>query len=167
MRSGGLDDDVQPPAGPGAATSEPTSERPQPSAARRLAAQRQRAREEVIRGRIQAMRTGIYARVANLPDVALEVERQLALRPALDQLRDLRLVESFAMASVQLRRAHEAIETQGLTEHLGAFLGKHGPLVERLERSLHEREQERQASSRKAGSTGLAAFAPPVRGQTR
>lgn len=135
----------------------PNAKGGRPSATRAASARRVRHVQEARRGRPQAMAHGIYARVANLPDVATEVALQLALRPGLDPLRDLRLVEDFAMASVQLRRGHEAIETEGLTEHLGSFIGRQGPLVERMERSLEERERERVAG-KAAGADPLARY---------
>jgi hypothetical protein len=135
----------------------PNAQGGRPSATRSASARRVRLVQEARRGRVQAMHHGIYARVANLPDVATEVALQMALRPGLDPLRDLRLVEDYAMASVQLRRAHEAIEAQGLTEHLGSFISRQGPLVERGERQLHDRERERLAG-KAAGADPLARY---------
>lgn len=90
--------------------------------------------------------------------VAVEVALTYAARPGLDPIRDRRLVEHYALASIQLRRAHLMIESEGITEHLGAFISKTGPLVERLEADLEERERLRRAEAARSAPDPLARY---------
>lgn len=129
-----------------------------PSLTRSASLSRARRREELGRGNANALRHGIFAVVANLPDVATEVELQFTARPGLDRIRDRRLVEAFALAAVQHRRAIEAMATAGLTEHLTAYEARLAPLVERLERTIHERERERLSALEALGAGGLARY---------
>ena len=114
---------------------------PRPSATRGASLSRANHVRELGKGRASALRHGLFAIVANLPEVTTEVALQYAARPGLDPIRDRRLVEQFDLASIHLRVAAIAIQAQGLTEHLGAFISKQATLVERLERTVDERDR--------------------------
>ena len=129
------------------------------SPARSLAASRGRRRWEVLRGNQNAMRHGIMAVVANQVDSATEVDLTYATHPDLDDLADLRLVETYALASVQYRRAIAAIDAQGMTPTLTSYSSRLAALVERLERAVHDRERERQAQLRIGKVVDLSKYA--------
>lgn len=124
--------------GPRRRRKEPAGPRP----GRRSASASRRV-QELLRGNINALRHGRFAVVALLPEVDVEVALTYAARPDLDPIRDRRLVEQFALAGIHLRIAAIDIHEHGLTEHLGAFVSRQAPLVERLERTLVERERQR------------------------
>lgn len=119
-----------------------------PSRGRRLPAQSARRRvEELLRGNTRALRHGVQAQVLNRPDVMVEVALIFAARPALDPIRDARLVEQLATVTVQRARCLEALgdrladlDRQQLST-LTSYDGRLSPLQERLERAVHEREQ--------------------------
>jgi len=142
-----------PPASP-AAPARPVSK------ARSLAASRSRRRWEAARGNSNAMRHGIFALVANERDAATEVALIYAARPSLDGIADLRLVESYALAATQYRRALAAIDRDGLTSILTSYATRLAALVERLERACHDRERERQAAMRRGPIIDLSKYAP-------
>ena len=74
-----------------------------------------------------------------------------AARPGLDPIADRRLVELLATSTVQRSRALLAMRgTEGLTGVLTSYDARLAPLVERLERQVHQREQERVPLARKA-----------------
>jgi len=122
------------------------------SPARSLASHRSRRRWEVQRGNQNSMRHGIFAIVANEVDTATEIALTFAACPSLDGIADLRLVESYALAAVQYRRALAAIDTDGLTSILTSYATRLAALTERLERAVHDRERERQAAMRRGAS---------------
>jgi hypothetical protein len=137
----------------------PGRKRPRPSATRSASLSRARRVGELRRGNANALRHGLFAEVAHLPMVAAEVALQYVAHPGLDPIRDLRLVEHYALASIQLRRAHLEVERVGLTEHLGSFLGRQGTLVERLERMVDERERRNLAErARSVGDDRLGRY---------
>ena len=117
-----------------------------------------RRRKELLAGNHLALRHGIFAVVANLPDVEVEVELAYAARPGLDLIRDRRLVEAFALAIVQHRRVIVAMDDGGLTEHLTAYEARLAPLVERLERTVHERELQRLADRAQGAGDPFARY---------
>ena len=119
---------------------------------RSLSAARSRRCWGAARGNQNSMRHGIMAVVANAPDTATEVALTYATHPGLEDLADLRLVETYALASVQYRRAIAAIDAQGMTPVLTAYSSRLAALVERLERAVHEREKERIAGMRRGDS---------------
>lgn len=114
--------------------------------------------QELGRGNVNALRHGRFAVVSLLPEVDVEVALQYAARPGLDPIRDRRLVEGFALASLHLRIAAIEIQGQSLTEHLGAFISKQAPLVERLERTVDERERRRLAERAQGATDPLARY---------
>jgi hypothetical protein len=119
---------------------------------RSVASSRQRRRSEVLRGNARAFSHGIMAIVNNSADTATEVALTFASHPDLDGIADLRLVETYALASVQYRRAIAAIDAQGITPVLTAYSSRLAALVERLERAVHDREKERIAQMRRGES---------------
>lgn len=108
---------------------------------RRPGASRARRVEELNKGNRNAWRHGIAATVAALPDMQTEVALIFASHPALDPIRDTRLVEHLAMITVRARRLHLELDAQGPTPVLTSYSARLDPLLERLERSVHEREQ--------------------------
>ena len=110
---------------------------------RRPGASRVRRVQELQRGNVSALRHGVFAVVANQPDVACEVALIFAARPSLDQIRDARLVELLASVNVQRQRAIAAMERGGMTQQLTSYDSRLAALVERLERAVHERARER------------------------
>lgn len=129
------------------------------SAARSLSAKRSRLRAELARGNVRALRHGVLARVNAAPDVALEVEAILALHPGLEQLRDRRLVEQLAWATISCARCLEAIARDGMTPTLTSYHARFAMLAERLERAVHDRELER-VSARNVGRDPFAEYRP-------
>jgi hypothetical protein len=130
------------------------------SPARSLASRRSRRRWEAARGNANALHHGIFAIVANEVDAATEVALIYAAHPSLDGIADLRLVESYALAAVQYRKALAAIDKDGLTSILTSYATRLAALVERLERACHERERERQAAMRRGPIIDLSKYAP-------
>lgn len=128
---------------------------PRPSVTRSASLSRANHVRELRRGNQSAMRHGLFAEVAYLPQVQTEVALQLVVHPGLDPIRDLRLVESYAMAQIHLRRAHLLVEKHGLTELLSSFVSKAHPLLERLERTVDERERRNLAEAAKGAGDGL------------
>jgi hypothetical protein len=133
------------------------------SPARSLASRRSRRRWELQRGNANAWRHGIFAITGNEVDAATEVALVFAAHPSLDGIADLRLVESYALAAVQYRRALAAIDTDGLTSILTSYATRLAALVERLERACHDREKERQAAMRRGPIIDLSAYRPAPR----
>ena len=129
------------------------------SPARSLSAARGRRRYEVGRGNQNALRHGIFGRVCNQVDVANEIVVTLAARPDLDPIADLRLVESYCLASVSYRRALEAIERDGMTPTLTSFAARFAQLEERQEARLFEREKARQAELKRGHVVDLSKYA--------
>ena len=119
---------------------------------------RQRRRAEAAKGNANALQHGIFARVANAPDVATEIAVQMAARPSLDPLLDLRLVESYALAAVSYRRALEAIDREGMSTTLTSFAARFALLEERQERALTEREVLRQGQLRRGAVIDLSKY---------
>lgn len=130
---------------------------------RRLPAQSARRRvEELRRGdtrqALRSLRHGVFAEVLAAPDLVVELALLAAIHPGLDPVRDRRLLEHLATAQVQRHRCLlalggdlAALDNDRLRT-LTAYESKLGPLVERLLRAVHEREQfrlrEREASER-------------------
>ena len=110
---------------------------------RRPGASRVRRVQELQRGNTRALRHGVFAEVLNAPDVATEVALVYAGRPALDPIRDTRLVELLATTNVQRQRAIAAMQREGMSQQLTSYDARLAALVERLERAVHERERER------------------------
>ena len=129
------------------------------SPTRSLSAARSRRCWGAARGNQNSMRHGIMAVVANAPDTATEVALTYATHPGLEDLADLRLVETYALAAVQYRRAIAAIDAQGMTPVLTAYSSRLAALVERLERAVHEREKERIAQMRRGKVIDLSMYA--------
>ena len=110
---------------------------------RRPGISRARHVEELLKGNARALRHGVFASVANQPDVQIEVALIYAARPLLDPIADRRLVELLASTNVQRQRALLAMQSEGLSALLTAYDSRLAALVERLERAVHERERER------------------------
>jgi allophanate hydrolase subunit 1 len=108
------------------------------------------------------MRSGIFAEVSNRPDVANEIALIFATHPHLDPLADRRLVEALALALVQQRRAIVAMQTEGMTSILTSYESRLAALSERLERAVHERDQQRAAAKGKAGAVDLSRYGQPA-----
>lgn len=119
---------------------------------RSVASSRQRRRSEALKGNARAFSHGIMAVVANQPDTATECALTYASHPDLDPIADLRLVESYALAAVQYRRAVVAIYRDGMTPVLTAYSTRLAALVERLEAKVHDRERERISQMRRGDS---------------
>jgi hypothetical protein len=126
---------------------------------RSVASSRQRRRSEVLRGNARAFSHGIYARVANQVDVACEIALTMAAHPDLDPIADLRLVESYCLASTSYRRALEAIEQDGLTAVLTSCAARFAQLEERQEERIRVREKERRAELRRGKVIDLSMYA--------
>lgn len=129
-----------------------------PSATRNASLSRANHVRELRRGNANGMRHGLFAEVAYRPQIQTEVALTFVARPGLDPIRDLRLVESYAMAQIHLRRAHVLIEEQGLTELLSSFVSKAHPIVERLERQIADTERRNLAERGRAGDDRLARY---------
>jgi hypothetical protein len=131
---------------------------------RSVASSRQRRRSEALRGNANAYRHGVMAIVQNAPDTATECALTFASHPDLDPIADLRLVETYALAAVQFRRAIAAIDAQGMTPVLTAYSSRLAALVERLEQKVHDREKERRAELRRGPVIDLSKYAyhPPL-----
>jgi hypothetical protein len=130
------------------------------SPARSLSASRGRRRFEVGRGNQNALRHGIFGRVCNQVDVSNEIVVTLAAHPDLDPIGDLRLVESYCLASVSYRRALEAIERDGMSSTLTSYAARFAQLEERQEQRVHEREKERRTELRRGKVVDLSAYLP-------
>lgn len=118
-------------------------------------------RRELLRGNANSLRHGIYATVANLPDITTEVALIYAARPSLDPIADRRLVEACATASAQYSRAVVAMERDGFTSALVAAARDFGNRAERLERAVHERANERaKAQAAATARPDLSAYRP-------
>jgi hypothetical protein len=89
------------------------------------------------------MRHGVFAIVANQPDIMTEVALTYAAHPHLDPIADRRLVELLSTTNVQRQRCLIAMQEHGLSSQLTAYDSRLAALVERLERAVHEREKER------------------------
>jgi hypothetical protein len=126
--------------------------------ARSLSAARGRRRWEVARGNANALKHGVFARVANQVDVANEIVVTLAAHPDLDPIGDLRLVESYCLAAVSYRRALEAIEREGMSSTLTSFAARFAQLEERQEARLFEREKARQAELKRGHVVDLSKY---------
>jgi hypothetical protein len=111
---------------------------------------RARRVEEVRRGNPGAWRHGVFSIVGNQLDVMTEVALVFASHPLLDPIADRRLVELYATTNVQRQRCLIAMQEQGLTAQLTSYDSRLAALVERLERAVHEREQERIAAAHTA-----------------
>lgn len=132
-----------------------------------------RRRREVRRHNPRALRHGIFADVLNEPDVMVEVDLLFATHPGLDRLDDARLVENLAQAAVQRLRAVKAMGADlGALDNdrlrtLTAYEAKLAPLIERLERTVHERSEARLAASNRRGQAGLDRYRTPTKGDSR
>jgi hypothetical protein len=105
-----------------------------------------------------SLRHGVFSTVLNDPDVAVEVALVYAARPALDPVKDRRLVERVALDHVRYFRACHAIEEQGLSPQLQAAARDFGNRAERGEKLLHERNRERQQEQRQAQQIDLSIY---------
>jgi len=117
--------------------------RRKPSATRAVSNARTRRVELLGQGRAAAWRHGTFATVGNSADVTIEHALIIAANPSLDPIIDHRLVEDLALARAQRNRAMIALESEGMTSTLTSYLSRLMPLVERLERAVHERARER------------------------
>lgn len=120
---------------------------------------RARRVEELRKGNANALKHGVFADVLNLPDVDREAALIFAARPALDPIRDRRLVEHLASAAVSRARALIAIERDGMTATLTSYERNLSGTCERLERAVHDRERERLAAARERPAD-LSAYRP-------
>ena len=152
----------RPPASQSPATAVPALPFRTPSLTRSASARAQRLREEALKGNARAMRSGIFAEVSNRPDVANEIALIFATHSHLDPLADRRLVEALALALVQQRRAIVAMQTEGMTSILTSYESRLAALSERLERAVHERDQQRAAAKGKAGAVDLSRYGQPA-----
>jgi len=134
-----------------------------PSATRAQSSRRGRLAYLARRGNTNALVHGVFAIVANQPDVEIEVELVYATHPALDRLADRRLVELYASANVMRQRALVAMQTGGLTPVLTSYDARLAPMLERLEQKVHDRERRRLAERNAKQVVDLSAFAPPRR----
>lgn len=132
----------------------PVPKRPATSRARRV--------ELLGQGHSAAWSHGTFAVVANRPDVIVEHGLILAAHPALDPIVDHRLIEDLSLARVQRNRALLAMESAGMTPTLTSFLARLMPLVERLERAVHDRERERVRDFRTRPLVDLAQYRPAL-----
>lgn len=123
-------------------------------------ASRARHVQEAKRGNVNALRHGAFATVQAWPDVSTETALIFATRPALDPIRDRRLVELLATSNVQRQRTLLAIEAEGMSSTLTSYESRLAALVERLERSVHERERERERERRAAEVEPLDKYRP-------
>ena len=151
----------RPPASQSPATAVPALPFRTPSLTRSASARRTRLRQEALRGNTNAMRSGIFAEVSNRPDVANEIALIFATHPNLDELADRRLVEELAISLVQRRRVFLAMQTEGFTAVLTSYEARIGPLCERQERAVHDRDQQRAAAKGKAGAVDLSRYGQP------
>lgn len=147
------------PTVPSAADPKPSSSRRKPSATRSASVSRARRVELLGQGRPGAWRHGTFGVVGNAQDVSTEHALIIAAHPALDPVVDHRLVEDLALARVQRNRALIAIEAEGMTSTLTSYLARLMPLVERLERAVHERARDRVRDFRRRPLVDLAAYA--------
>jgi hypothetical protein len=130
------------------------------SPARSLASRRSRRRWELQRGNANAWKHGIFATTGNEVDAATEVALVFASHPSLDGIADLRMVEAYCLASVQYRRALQAIDRDGMTAVLTAYSSRLAAICERGERAVHDRERERQTNLRRGPIIDLSKYAP-------
>ena len=114
-------------------------------------------------GNANALKHGVFAIVANGPEVRTEVELILATHPGLDPLVDGRFVELLATTNVQRQRAVIAMQTEGMTHVLTAYESRLSAQVERLERAMVIRERERLAGDKRRTVSDLSAYAPSRR----
>jgi hypothetical protein len=133
-----------------------------PSATRGESNRRQRHVEEAKKGNRNAMKHGVFAVIANAPDVAMETALIYAARPSLDPIADRRIVEQLATASVQYARATVALsESDNWGSTLVAAARDFGNRAERLERAVHQRAQERAREAAKPNADDLAQYRRP------
>jgi hypothetical protein len=131
-----------------------------PSLTRSASNRRTRYVQEAKKGNVNGLRHGAFATVQAWPDVSTETMLIFATRPALDPLRDRRLVELLATSNVQRQRTLLAIEAEGMTSTLTSYESRLAALVERLERAVHERERERIQEHKAATAVPLDQYRP-------
>jgi len=148
---------------PGARDASPST--PRPSATRSISNRRSRRVELIRQGRPGAWQHGTFSVVANAADVSVEHALVLASHPTLDPVADHRLIEDLCLARVQRNRALLAIEAEGMSTTLTSYLARLMPLVERLERAVHERARERVKDFRRRPLVDLAAYAATDRSE--
>jgi len=139
--------------------------RRKPSATRAVSNARTRRVELIRQGRPGAWQHGTFSVVANAADVSVEHALVLASHPTLDPVADHRLIEDLCLARVQRNRALLAIEAEGMSTTLTSYLARLMPLVERLERAVHERARERVKDFRRRPLVDLAAYAATDRSE--
>lgn len=132
-----------------------------PSLTRSQTLRRTMAVKAAMAGNGYAMTHGVRTALVSRPDVQTEIALLFAVEPALDPVRDRRLVELCAMTNIRLVRCDLAMEEHGETAVLTGYRSRLGPLAERLERQLHERAREREAARRAAAADPDAAFRYP------
>ena|SRR2546423_12149043 len=115
--------------------------------------------QEIRRGNANAWRHGVFSVIGNQLDVQTEVALVFASHPLLDPIADRRLVELYATTNVQRMRCLIAMSEHGLTAQLTSYDSRLAALVERLERAVHEREQERRTVAGQQ-PTDLSRFLP-------
>lgn len=139
------------------------SRMPRPSLTRGASVRRARHRQELGRGNANAWRHGIFATALTHPDVLTEIDLIYVANPHLDPVRDHRLVEQLASCSVRQARAVAAIDAEGMTDLLTAYVSRLDTLVERRERAVHDRARERALENRAgADAAQLARYRGPV-----
>jgi len=122
-----------------------------PSLTRSQSSRRRRLVQELQRGRPSALKHGVFAEVSNFPDVATEIALTFAAHGHLDPIADARLVEQYAIALTQQRKAIVAM-AGGMSSVLTSYESRLSALAERLERAVHERDRERSPSRSAASS---------------
>lgn len=123
-----------------------------------VAQSRRRRVEELRKGNTNSLRHGAFAKVQAAADVAVEIALTMAAHPGLDPIADRRLVEQLAETRVTRQRILLAMDVEGLTPTLTAFMSKMAPLEERLERSVYDRERQRVRDRAKGDVDPLARY---------
>jgi hypothetical protein len=127
-----------------------------PSLTRSASLRRVGLANSVRQGHARPLRHGVFALVANRPDIDVETALIFAAHPALDPVADRRIVEGLAIASTQHRRAVLAIEEAGTAGMRDSVLthweGRLAALSERLEQAVHARAIERARAASSGGS---------------
>lgn len=134
--------------------------KPRPSATRSASLSRARTVQEAKRGNVNALRHGVFARIANAQDVATETAIVFAANADLDPISDHRLAEALAIATVQHARAVLAIDEKGYQPTLVAAARDFGNRQERLERAVHERNRERSREKKASEAVDLSRYRP-------
>jgi len=148
-----------------------TRDTPHLSLTRSASNSRQRRVQELGKGNPTAWRHGTFATVGNHVDVQTEHALILAsAHGALDPIQDYRLIEDLALARVQRNRAIIALETEPSSSVLTSYASRLMALVERGERAVRQRQQERvidMRPTRAEAERAVAKYASKPRKVTR